>query len=103
MKKLIAHTTQDLLLLNHLKNLLEQEEIPCLLEQVQLQGAMGELPLNAWPKLLVLDESLYQRARNFVHEALENSSQPKGLWLCNHCGEHNETQFTACWRCGSQR
>lgn len=96
-------STQDSLLLYHLKNLLEQEQIPCLLEQIHLQGAMGELPLTAWPRLVVPQKDLVSKAKAIIEEALKPSKNLSAIWPCPVCGEQIEHQFAACWKCGTLR
>jgi len=96
-----VYASQDLLLLNHLKHLLEQEGIDCLLEQVHLQGAMGELPLTAWPRLVVLDPDKKDEAQTVLKRALDSTTKPVGMRICGACGEPSESQFTDCWNCGA--
>lgn len=106
MKKI--YTSQDRLLVNHFKNVLENQNINCIIKQEYLSGAIGELPPHeCWPELWVIRENQYKAASQIVAELLaamtEAALGTQIAWQCRHCGEHMEGQFTACWRCGRNR
>lgn len=100
-----VYTAQNSLLVNHLRNLLQEAGIACVLRNEFLGGAAGELPLvEVWPELWVVDDAQYLRARTLVTEALRGDARPAGPpWTCPACGEPIEGQFTDCWRCGAAR
>jgi len=97
-----VYATQDQLLINHLKNLLDQKEVVSVLEQVHLQGAMGELPLTAWPSIRVPDREQAEKAKAIIDEAMKPDKAFHSIWKCKSCGEQIEAQFTACWNCGKE-
>jgi len=69
-----------------------------------LSGAAGELPpTEVWPILCVEDERDYGRAKQIVDEELNRLEETSQHWVCHHCGETIEGQFTDCWKCGSPR
>jgi len=99
MKK--VYTAQDRLIVNHLKNILELHNIPCVIKNEYLAGAAGELPLTeCWPELWITEDQHAEQARELV-ATLDHQNQPR--WTCSRCGESLEGQFTACWRCGESR
>lgn len=101
MKK--VYGSHDNLIIGHLKEVLEQQGIACLLRNGPLLGAAGELPPNeCWPEIWVLDDTLWARARGIVDEVLQGEAAGPA-WRCPGCGEELEGQFTACWRCGRPR
>ena len=99
MKK--VYTAQDPLVIYHLKNVLENNEIACLLTNTTLIGAVGELPpQECWPQLWILDERQLSQAVSLISEALR--PHVRGApWKCVRCNELIEAQFTECWQCGA--
>ena len=98
MKKLTSAET--LVLINHYKNLLESEGIPTEVRNQHLGSIMGEVPFfETWPQLWVINDLDYDRALQLIEAADEES--PADAWRCGKCGETNEGQFGACWKCGA--
>lgn len=99
------YSSPHLFLVDHYKTIVESRGIPCIVKNRFLSGAAGELPpTEVWPILCVENNSDYTRARQIVDEELfrlETDNPPQ--WVCAHCGEHIEGQFTDCWKCGSAR
>jgi hypothetical protein len=86
--------------LSHLKNLLEQAGIPCVIKNEQLSGGLGEIPfLECLPELWVLRDHQARRAEALIRD-FRSKPCPVEPWPCARCGEINEGQFAACWRCG---
>lgn len=84
----------------HCKNLLEQAGIACVLKNVALSGALGEIPfLECLPEVWLIDER--ERARAEAVLAAARAETPGLPWRCARCGERNEPQFAVCWRCGT--
>jgi hypothetical protein len=99
MKKLTS--SESLITINHFKNVLESEGIPCRIKNEYLGGIAGEMPLTEiWPELWVINELDYDRAKQLIDAAIVDES-PQRSWKCKKCGEENEGQFAACWNCGS--
>jgi len=98
MKRLIAH--ESLAHVGHLKNLLEQSGIACLIRNDQLSGGLGEIPfLDCLPELWVVRGEDLARAEALL-EAIESTPAERKDWRCSQCGETNEGQFAVCWQCG---
>ena len=87
----------------HLKNLLEQEGIGCFIKHEQLSGGLGDLPfLECQPELWVYVDEQAPRAEALIKDALRDAPTEGGApWRCRTCGESNDPQFAACWRCGA--
>lgn len=96
-----VHSSESLVEISHLRNVLEQAGIACVIKNQALAGALGELPfLDCAPELWVLNDKNLERARALL--AAEREPLPnEPPWRCARCGEENETQFAACWRCAS--
>lgn len=97
------YISPNLPLIYHLKNILEQQEIACVLMNVYSQGGAGELPPDqVWPQLWILDDDQLESARLLIQAQLR--PVPHGnAWSCNQCGELIEAQFTDCWQCGCSK
>ena len=99
MKRLLSN--ESLAYVGHVRNLLEQSGIACAIKNEQLSGGLGEIPfLECLPELWVLRDADLPRARALL-KSLEEGESGRGPWRCRHCGESNEGQFAACWRCGT--
>lgn len=88
----------------HLKNLLEQAGIDCMIKNRHLGGALGDLPLfDCSPELWVLDDAHEARAAALLRDNVRPARRdPFALpWRCARCSADNEAQFAACWRCGA--
>jgi hypothetical protein len=99
MKKLT--TSDSLITINHYKNILESEGIVCEIRNQYLGSIMGEMPFpEVWPQLWVRNDLDFDRATQLLDEdsATESPTEP---WNCSSCGEENEGQFAACWKCGA--
>jgi hypothetical protein len=87
-----------------LKERLEQEGIACLLRNVDLSSALGEIPfLECLPELWVLDDEMFPRARMLLKGWTDPGAGNSKEWICAGCGESLEGQFDACWKCGRLR
>lgn len=101
MKKLTS--SESLVTINHYKNVLESEGIPCQIRNEFLGGIAGEMPLQeVWPELWIINDIDYDRAKQLLDNAIADES-PHVNWKCHKCGEENEGQFAACWNCGTEQ
>jgi len=86
--------------IGHLKNMLEQSGIACLIKNEQLSGALGEISfLDCLPELWILDDGALEQARRMLND-YRSQDVNTAPWLCARCGESNEGQFALCWQCG---
>ena len=98
MKKVAAGIS--LVEIGHIKSMLEQQGVACLIKNEQLSGALGEIPfLECQPELWVLDDGQAEQARRFIEDHADVGT-PGEPWRCRACGESNEGQFSQCWQCG---
>ena len=98
MKKLTS--ADSLITINHFKNLLEAEGIPCQIRNEHLGSIVGEMPfVETWPELWVVNDLDFDRATQLITDA--DAESPSAPWRCRKCGEENEGQFAACWNCGT--
>lgn len=69
-----------------------------------LAGAAGELPLNIYPTLWVMEDEDLPRARELLARLLDQGGGDVGpAWDCPGCGERVEAGFDLCWNCGRYR
>lgn len=98
------YSSDNPLLVGHLRQVLEANHIPCITRNEYLLGGAGELPpIECWPELWVVDDHQQQKARALVEATLAMNPESAGGWRCPVCGESLEGQFTACWACGAER
>ena len=96
----LLYSAPSLLMVRHVKNLLQSYGIVCVLKNENLSGAAGELPpTECWPELWLADNQYYDEAYRLLHRE-EAAQQP---WVCCGCGEELEGQFDRCWNCGKYR
>lgn len=100
MKKL--YQSKDRIEAQLLKDYLASYHIQTVVKGEYLTGAAGELPVEPFPVLWVLEERDYQRAKELVDHFLAQESAGTD-WLCRQCGERNEGQFNQCWNCAALR
>ena len=94
-------STELLAEVSHLRNVLEQNGIACVIRNEQLSGALGEVPfLECMPELWVVDDRRLAEAERILAEQ-RAPAPPANDWFCRHCDEPNEGHFAACWNCGS--
>jgi hypothetical protein len=102
MKKI--HSAQDLLMIGHLKNVLESYGIECVIKNMYLSSVAGELPpIECWPELWVVDDKRYVEAQDVLQKTLTPVMPMRKPWKCHRCGEEIEGQFSECWNCGNSR
>ncbi len=102
MKK--VYSSDNPLIVGHLKRVLEENHIACITRNEYLLGAAGELPpIECWPELWVLEDFQQQKARALVESVLAMDLDSGENWRCPLCNEPLEGQFTACWACGAER
>ncbi len=98
----LAYTTQDLAMLTHLKNVLEEQGIECVLRGQHLLGGVGELPpIECWPELWVVDEERQPEALSHIKALLSPAGTDDNPWACGECGEQSPAIFSECWHCGT--
>lgn len=95
----LVHTSEDVVYLHHLKNILDSEGIDCLIKNDRLSSLAGEVPLTVcWPELWVKDSLKEAWAKELIQQA-QQPANPEDNWVCENCGEQHSSQFTDCWNC----
>lgn len=100
----LIHTTEDIVYLYHLKNLLETAGIESLIKNDRLLTVSGEIPMtNCWPELWIIDDTKLALSKKIFHElqAAGIDSDENEIWVCDKCGETHSKQFSDCWNCHS--
>lgn len=102
MKKVYA--SEDRLMAGHIKNLLESNDMNCIMKNEHITCGAGEIPLNeCWPEIWITDDSQYEVAKKIVKNALHGKAESGPSWKCPTCEEEHDHQFTECWSCGKSR
>lgn len=91
------YTDQTLLMVSHIRNLLESACIHSEIRNEFAAGGVGELSfIDAWPELWVNYQDV-ARARQII-AGYETATANASEWRC-HCGEWNGAAFASCWSC----
>ena len=99
-----VYESDNIAVIGHVRQVLEQHEIGCIVRNEFLFGGAGEIPINeTWPEIWVTDDRDYIRARTLVDAVTTPTEPTEPRWQCRACGELIEGQFTDCWRCGASR
>lgn len=94
----LIYTHENLVLVVHAKNLLEQQGLPAILKNEFARGAVGDISaLSAWPEVWVMNDADYDAAVKIIREAVMESHS--GSWTCTTCNEENDGSFDFCWSC----
>jgi hypothetical protein len=88
-----------------LRDFLERQRVPTALLGDYLAGAAGELPLDIFPSVWVVDDDDLPRARELLARFLQLTADAVAgpPWVCPACGEQVEGGFDLCWHCGHER
>jgi hypothetical protein len=97
----LVHTSEDRIYLYHLKNILEAQDIECVIKNDRLSSLAGEIPmLTVWPELWVKDNIKEKWAKEIIVD-FEKAVDGGEIWTCENCGEEHGVQFKDCWNCQS--
>ncbi|MDH5233034.1 MAG: DUF2007 domain-containing protein [Gammaproteobacteria bacterium] len=80
-----------------LKDYLANSHIDVIIRGEFLQGALGELPVNTYPTLWVLDDKEETNAIAAINAF--QASNENSHWICPNCQELVDAPFTQCWNC----
>jgi hypothetical protein len=95
----VVYSAPTLLLVAHIRALLQSQGIPSRIENEYLAGAAGELPaFECWPRLRVA--AIHERLARELIAAAEAPVDAADAWTCAGCGERVDAEFAACWNCG---
>jgi len=88
-----------------LKDFLGDHHIQAVILGDFLSGAAGELPATIFPEVWVVEESDCSYAEQLLQRFLQGPRAAEDAlpWTCPSCGETQEGQFLACWKCGTPR
>lgn len=88
----------------HVKNILETQNVKCMIRNQYISAALGEIPVNeCWPELYIVDPGQIEKAKEIIKEITEPNTENFPAWVCPTCHEIIEGQFTACWNCAAKR
>jgi hypothetical protein len=82
----------------HFKNLLELAGVDCIIKNRDLGGGIGDLPVFDCTPEIWVDGRHAERAEAVIRDSVRPVVFA-ALWECPRCGEDNEPQFEACFRC----
>lgn len=87
-----------------LKELLDQQDIPCTIKNQQGSSLAGEVPFaEVFPELWVLNNEDFPKAKGFLTDWEESQPTESTDWTCSQCGESHTKEFTTCWKCEADR
>lgn len=100
-----VYSSQNPMIIHHLKNLLGLEGVHAIVRNENLSTALGSIPATeCWVELWILDENREAEARDIIRKEVQSDeSAIQWSWRCSRCGEDIEGQFTDCWKCGEPK
>jgi hypothetical protein len=102
MKKIF--TSADLFAVTQLKDALEREGIACVVQNEISTDILADTALSEkLPELWVENDADSARAEELVRDWDQPVAEGGLPWKCPQCGEESEAQFTACWKCGTNK
>ncbi|WP_110675199.1 DUF2007 domain-containing protein [Salinicola sp. RZ23] len=93
----------NVLLVCHVRNVIDSAGIVVELRNMTLAGAAGELPMDQCEPQVWVARAEYERAWVLLHEALEGPADVPADWVCPGCGERLAGAFDTCWQCAAPR
>lgn len=85
------------------RDFLESCGIAAVIRGEWLAGGIGELPVDAC-SVWITDDARFHEADRVMRDFLQGRLNATAAdWLCPHCNEAREGQFTQCWQCGAAR
>jgi len=95
----MVFTSEDIVYLHHLKNILMAKDIECIIKNDRLTTLSGEIPMGVcWPELWVVDAMYEAWAKELIADSKKHN-EDDSHWVCESCGEEHTSRFTACWNC----
>ena len=99
-----VYSTDNIAIIGHARQVLENHAIPCVVRNDFLLGGAGELPVNGLRRRRFEGDARdFDRARTLVDGIVAAARECGPPWRCASCGEQMEGQFTDCWCCGASR
>ena len=94
------YSNNNIVLVWHVKNMLEQQGIEVETRNDRLYSVAGELPVTeCMGEVWVVSALYYQTAERLVSE-MELASLPEfDAWVCHACHEKVDGTFAVCWNC----
>ena len=88
-----------------LRDFLDSEHVESVILGDYLAGAAGQLPVDIFPAVWVVEDSDIERARRLLGRFLDQWREPRNApaWRCPRCGESVDGGFDCCWSCGTPR
>jgi hypothetical protein len=91
----LVYTNENNILVNHAKNILENEGVEVSLKNEH--GSTGMHPQFMFLELWVNNDSDETKAKRILEE-IENPPETEE-WVCTNCQEKNDASFELCWHC----
>lgn len=94
----IVYTHENSLLVENMKNVLQQAGIETEIKNQFVRSALGEVAAqHTWLELWLVDDRDIESAQSIIAGITAKSSEND--WLCPNCNERNAPSFEVCWNC----
>jgi len=91
----LVYRNENNVLVNHAKNILENEGIQVLLKNEHTSTGMH--PQFMYLELWIENDSDEEKALSLLSSI--DSNEKSEEWVCPNCDEKNDTSFEVCWNC----
>ncbi|WP_110655189.1 DUF2007 domain-containing protein [Salinicola halimionae] len=93
----------NVLLVSHVRNVIENAGLSATLCNMTLAGGAGELPPDQCEAEVWVAAEDQAPASQLVRDALDGPAVSAPAWRCAGCGERLDGVFDRCWQCGQMR
>ncbi|MFT6734155.1 MAG: hypothetical protein ACJAS9_002350 [Polaribacter sp.] len=94
----LIYTNENMSLVYSAKNILELNNIDCMLKNEHGNTMGAEFGMANWLELWINNPEEIERAKILIDERV-NNPKIKEPWICKYCSEENEGNFQICWNC----
>lgn len=94
-----VYSTDSVPMAWHVRNVLEQHDIPAEVRNTNLFSVAGELPITECQAEVWVSVLYFARAEQLIRDVEQEATDEGPNWICSACREENLPQYACCWNC----